>query len=195
MRVPLSARVGLPAVLLAWSLPVVAVLAAPSAAAKPAAPAVAVPALSAAECAVWERERRFAATVADHDATAFADHVHAQAVFDAGSAQPIHGRVAVVAAWKDIIAGTSIKLHWSPGVVTLGGDGSLAISRGPAWIEDSRPGARSRYRVGEFISTWIRDRDGQWRVLFDGGAAPMRPATAADVAKLIASIPAQCPQG
>lgn len=195
MPVLLQVRSSLLAVALASSLPVAAVLAEPPPATKPAAPTVVAPALSAAECAVWERERSFAATVAAHDAIAFAEHVHAQAAFDAGSAQPIHGRAAVVAAWKDIIAGTSIKLRWSPGVVTLGGDGSLAISRGPAWIEDSRPGATSRHRVGEFISTWIRDRDGQWRVLFDGGAAPMRPATAADVAKLIASIPAQCPRG
>lgn len=160
----------------------------------PPPPPEATPAMTAAECVVWNRERSFAASVAHHDAAAFADHVHAQAAFDAGSPEPIHGRAAVVDGWKGIIAGTPIKLGWSPGIVTIGGDGSLAISRGPAWIEDPRPDAKSHYRVGTFISTWIRDTDGQWRVLFDGGATPMHPATDAEVATLIASLPKECPR-
>ncbi len=158
-------------------------------------PAAAVrPAMSAAECEVWNRERSFAASVEHHDAAAFADHVHVQAAFDAGSPEPIHGRDAVVDGWKGIIEGKQIRLGWSPGIVTIGGDGSLAISRGPSWIQDLRPNPKQQYRIGEFISTWIRDADGKWRVLFDGGAAPMHAATADDVAKLVASLPKECPQ-
>ncbi len=155
--------------------------------------------MSAAECEVWNRERSFAASVEHHDAAAFAEHVHAQAAFDAGSPEPTHGRAAVVEAWKGIIDGKRIKLGWSPGIVTIGGDGNLAISRGPSWIENPRPDAKQpdvakRFRIGEFISTWIKDSDGQWRVLFDGGAAPMHDASAEDVAKLVASLPKECPQ-
>jgi len=150
--------------------------------------------MSAAECEVWNRERTFAASVEHHDAVAFADHVHAQAAFGAGSTAPTHGRDAVVADWKDIIEGKQIKLGWSPGIVTIGGDGSLAISRGPSWIEDLRPNPKQRYRIGEFISTWIKDKDGRWRVLFDGGAGPMHAASAEDVAKLVASLPKECPR-
>ncbi|HEY2344433.1 MAG TPA: DUF4440 domain-containing protein [Xanthomonadaceae bacterium] len=173
-----------------------ACFAAPPAPPPPASPAAAESkaAMSAAECEVWNRERSFAASVANHDATAFADHVHLLAAFDAGSPEPIHGRAAVVDGWKDIIAGKAIKLGWSPGIVTIGGDGSLAISRGPAWIENLQPDAKQRYRIGGFISTWIKDKDGQWRVLFDGGGAPMHPATADEVAKLIASLPKECPR-
>ena len=166
---------------------------------KPAAPAPTQAAMSAAECEVWNRERSFAASVARHDAAAFAGHVHAKAAFNAGSPEPTHGRDAVVADWKDILDGKQIKLGWSPGIVTIGGDGDLAISRGPSWIEDLRPNPKQpdsakRFRIGEFISTWIKDKDGQWRVLFDGGAAPMHPASADDVAKLIASLPKECPR-
>ena len=162
-------------------------------------PAPSKASMSAAECEVWNRERSFAASVEHHDAAAFADHEHAQAAFDAGSPEPIHGRAAVVDGWKGVIEGKQIKLRWSPGFVTIGGDGSLAISRGPSWIEDLRPDPKQpdsvkRYRIGEFISTWIRDADGKWRVMFDGGAAPMHAATADDVAKLIASLPEECPQ-
>lgn len=168
----------------------------PEAAAKAPSQPVASPkpAMSADECAVWNRERSFAASVVHHDAKAFADHVHAKAAFDAGSPDPLHGRDAVVDGWKDIIDGSQIKLGWSPGIVTIGGDGNLAISRGPSWIEDLRPNPKQQFRIGEFISTWIKDADGQWRVLFDGGAGPMHPATADDVAKLVASLPKECPQ-
>ncbi len=169
------------------------------ASAQPSLASPPVATMSAAECEVWNRERSFAASVAQHDTAAFADHVHAQAAFDAGSPTPTHGRDAVVADWKEIIDGKQIKLGWSPGIVTIGGDGSLAISRGPSWIEDLQPNPKQpdvtkRYRIGEFISTWIKDKDGQWRVLFDGSAAPMHPASADDVAKLIASLPKECPR-
>jgi ketosteroid isomerase-like protein len=164
----------------------------PAAATPPAATTHA--GMSVAECAVWNRERSFAASVAHHDAVAFADHVHPQAAFDAGSPEPTHGRAAVVSDWKDIIEGKQIKLGWSPGNVTIGGDGSLAISRGPSWIEDLRPNPKQQYRIGEFISTWIKDTDGQWRVLFDGGAGPMHAASAEDIAKLVASLPKECPR-
>ena len=158
----------------------------------PAAPPAAK--MSAAECEVWNRERSFAASVEHHDAVAFADHVHAQAAFGAGSTAPTHGRDAVVADWKDIIDGKQFKLRWSPGIVTIGGDGSLAISRGPSWIESESPDSGKHYRIGEFISTWIRDKDGRWRVLFDAGAGPMHAASADDVAKLVASLPKECPR-
>jgi hypothetical protein len=43
-----------------------------------------------------------------------------------------------------------------------------------------------RYRRGRFISTWLHDADGQWRVVFDGGTAdPSVPATADEIANLM----------
>ena len=149
-------------------------------------------ALSPAECEVWDRERSFATSVENHDAAAFAEHVDPKAAFNAGTRVPVHGRAAVVADWKQIVEGKQIKLHWSPAIVTIGGDGNLAISRGPAWIEDLRPGAKQRYRIGEFISTWNKNRDGKWRVLFDSSAAPMHAVTADEVAQLIAALPKSC---
>ena len=150
--------------------------------------------MSATECEVWNRERSFAASVARHDAVAFAEHVHAHAAFDASSPEPTRGRDAIVAGWKGIIDGKSIKLGWSPANVTLGGNGNLAVSSGPDWIEDLRPNPKQHYQIGEFSSVWIRDTDGQWRVLFDAGNVPPHAASADDVAKLVASLPKECPR-
>ncbi len=98
--------------------------------------------------------------------------------------------------WAPIIEGKEIHLGWYPGFVTIGGDPHVAISRGPYWIENPDPKAdpATRYRVGDFQSVWVKDVDGQWRVLVDGGGPPSRPASEEEVAKLKAGLPASCPK-
>lgn len=150
--------------------------------------------MSKAECEVWNRELSFSRTVEAHDAAAFANHVHEGAVFAAGTAAPQRGRAAVLERWTEIIEGKKFALHWHPGYVSIGGDPDIALSSGPAWIEDFDPKTTQRYSISRYTSTWIRDRDGQWRVLFDGSGAPPKPATADEVAKLAAAQATSCPQ-
>ena len=150
--------------------------------------------MSAAECEVWNRELSFSKTVEAHDAAAFASHIHSGTVFGAGSPAPVRGRAAVVEDWKEIIEGKTFSLRWHPGFVAIGGDPNIALSSGPAWTEDLDPKAKQRYSISKYTSTWVKDRDGQWRVLFDGAGAPPKPATAADIAKLVAAQAATCPR-
>ena len=150
--------------------------------------------MSKTECEVWNRELSFSRSVEQHDAAAFANHVQEGAVFAAGTAAPQRGRSAVLEHWKEIIEGRKFALHWHPGYVSIGGDPGIALSSGPAWIEDFDPKTTQRYSISRFTSTWIKDRDGQWRVLFDGSGAPPKPATAEDVAKLAAAQATTCPQ-
>jgi ketosteroid isomerase-like protein len=159
-----------------------------------AAPAAASARMSAAECEVWNRERSFAKSVESHDAAAFAEHIHQGAVFNAGTREPVRGRAAVVADWKDIIEGSKIVLRWSPGVVSIGGNPDIALSSGPAWIENPDPQAKQPHTISAFTSTWVKGSDGQWRVLFDGSGAPPRAVSADDVRKLVASLPHECPR-
>ena len=60
---------------------------------------------SADECTVWRREQSFARSVESHDAGAFAAHLHAGTVFNAGSADADRGRDAVVRSWAGIVDG------------------------------------------------------------------------------------------
>jgi ketosteroid isomerase-like protein len=150
--------------------------------------------MSAAECEVWNRELGFSRTVETHDAAAFATHVHSGAVFGAGSPAPTRGRAAVVENWKDIIEGRKIVVRWHPGFVSIGGNPDIALSSGPAWIEDLDPNTRQRFSISRFTSTWVKDADGEWRVLFDGSGAPPKAATAEDVAKLVAAQASTCPR-
>jgi ketosteroid isomerase-like protein len=150
--------------------------------------------MSAAECEVWNRELSFSKTVEAHDAAAFGSHIHSGTVFGAGSPAPVRGRAAVVEDWKEIIEGKKFVLRWHPGFVSIGGDPNIALSSGPAWTEDLDPNTKRHYSISKYTSTWVKDKDGQWRVLFDGAGAPPKEATAEEVAALVAKQAATCPR-
>src|SRR4249919_2347682 len=148
---------------------------------------------AAEACAVWARETSFAQTVIDHDAAAFSAHLHPGAVFIGGGDSASRGRAAIAADWAGLIEGKQLVLRWYPDVVDVSGDGKTALSRGPYWMDNPAQPADKRYRVGRFISTWVRGRDGKWLVMFDGGGGNVpKPATAAEVEALAAARKA-CP--
>lgn len=151
-------------------------------------------AMSAAECAVWARERSFAKSVDDHDAKAFAEHLHPGALFNAGTGTPTRGAEAVAKDWASIIDGKRIVLRWRAQFVNIGGEPDIAISRGPYVLEDSRPEAKARYRVGHYVSVWKKElRSGVWHVLFDGGGpAPVAVENAEAVEKFLAQAGMEC---
>ena len=150
--------------------------------------------LTAAECEVWARELSFARSVAEHDAAAFAEHIHADAAFGASRAQPLRGRARIAEAWASIVAGDGVRLHWYPTKTTIGGEGDIAWSSGPSIFETDDPAAPHKVTIGGFHSVWHKDEDGTWRVLFDDGI-PSRPATEADIAAFHAGRREACPQG
>lgn len=174
------------------AMPLLLLVAATAWAAEPATPDPA-PKLSADECAVWVRELSFAQSVADHDAAAFAAHVHPGAVFGAKRAQPERGRDAIVQGWTGIVAGKKLKLLWYPTMVAIGGEPGIAYSSGPALYESLAPDAKQRYSLGGFQSIWHKDADGVWRVLFDDGVPPV-PATAEQAEAFKHGRKAACPQ-
>ena len=130
---------------------------------------------SADECAVWKREMGFARSVEAHDLAAFTGFIHAGAVFDAGTPNAEKGRDGIVASWGEIVDGKSIALRWRPGIVHIGGEPAIAVSRGTFILQRMQAGAPV-FRVGMFQTVWVRDaRDGAWRVLFDGSATTSLP--------------------
>jgi hypothetical protein len=130
---------------------------------------------SADECAVWKRELAFAQSVEAHDARAFASFLHAGTVFNAGTAEVDKGRDEVVKSWGEIVDGKTIALRWRPGIVHIGGEPTIAVSRGTFILQRMQAGAPV-FRVGTFQTVWVRDsRDSVWRVLFDGSASTPQP--------------------
>ena len=128
---------------------------------------------SVAECAVWQRELAFARSVEAHDAAAFAAFLHPGAVFNAGTPDAERSRDAIARSWAEIIDGRTIALRWRPGIVSIGGEASIAVSRGTFILQRTEGGVPS-FRVGMFQTVWVRDaQDGVWRVLFDGSATDL----------------------
>lgn len=150
--------------------------------------------LSPAECEVWARELSFARSVAEHDAEAFAGHLHPGAAFGASRPEPMRGSDTIAEGWAGIVAGEGVRLHWYPTRVTIAGEGDIAWSSGPSVFEDLRDPAAPKVSLGGFHSVWHRGEDGTWRVLFDDGI-PQKPATEAEVAAFHAARSEACPTG
>ena len=130
---------------------------------------------SSDECVVWRREQAFARSVEAHDARAFQSFLHAGTIFDAGTADADRGSDEVAKSWAEIVEGRTIALRWRPGIVQIGGEPTIALSRGPYILQRLQAGA-TVYRVGMYQTVWVRDgRDGVWRILFDGSATTGQP--------------------
>jgi hypothetical protein len=127
---------------------------------------------SSEECVVWRRERSFAQSAEMHDAAAFASHLQAGTVFNAGTLEADHGRDRVTKSWGPFLEGKTTVLRWRPGIVNIGGDPRVAYSRGPYILETTRDG-RVGFGVGFYQTIWVKESDGVWRVLFDGGASSL----------------------
>lgn len=111
---------------------------------------------------VKAREIAFAKTMADRDFDAFLTFISPEAVFFNGN-EPLRGHEAISKAWAPFFEGEAAPFSWDPDVVEVLDSGRLAISSGPV----RRPSGEV---AGRFNSIWRKDKDGQWRVIFDKGS-------------------------
>jgi len=125
---------------------------------------------SADECAIWRRELGFSRSVERHDMAAFESFLHQGTVFNVGTADADRGRDSVLKGWTGIVEGKTVALRWRPGIVNIGGEPTIAVSRGPYVLQTMKDGVPA-WRVGMYQTVWVRDaKDAVWRVLFDGSA-------------------------
>ena len=108
-------------------------------------------------------EQAFAQTMADRDHAAFGSFLAHEAVFVGDKV--LRGREAVVAAWKGFFQGPAAPFSWKPDSALVLESGKLGLTSGPIYDPAGK-------RVGTFQSTWRREPDGAWRVVFDRGCPP-----------------------
>ena len=106
-------------------------------------------------------ELAFAKSMADRDFAAFASLIAEEAVFLNGG-KPLRGKAAVLEHWKRFFTASAAPFSWRPDLVEVLPSGQLAHSEGPVSAPDGRVFAR-------FYSTWRRNADGAWRIVFDNG--------------------------
>ncbi len=87
------------------------------------------------------------------------------------------GREEVAAAWSAALSPDGPTMRWRPAFVEVAADGNIAISRGPWRSSNIDEHGVIHHSWGHFISTWRRNSDGKWQVLFDtGGDSGMEPS-------------------
>jgi len=121
--------------------------------------------LSAADRAeeVRATEVAFAKTFADRDANKFFSYVADDAQF-LGQRKIMHGKQEVIASWSEFFKPAVAPFRWEPERVVTNATGDLGFSSGP--VLDG-----AGVQMGTLTSTWVRQPDGSWKILFDGGSA------------------------
>lgn len=122
-------------------------------------------ALSEARAALRAAEQAFADAFARRDRDAFAGFVAIDAVF-MGRGEPLRGRSAVMEVWSRYLESDPPPFSWRPERVEVNDAGNLGVSTGPVLDRDGN-------WMGTFTTTWRRDADGDWQVIFD--TAPRCP--------------------
>ncbi len=110
----------------------------------------------------------FALSVENGDRNAFAESIHADARFVGDGVS--RGRDAVIEAWAPFFAPDGPRITWRPMIVEVLDSGDLAFSRGPFRLQATAEDGSPVEQWGTFNSTWQRQADGRWQVVFDAGS-------------------------
>ena len=101
---------------------------------------------------------------------AFASFIADDAIFSPGP-NTLRGKAAVLAAWSRYFEGEQAPFSWRPETVVVSAAGQLAATKGPVFDPSGKP-------IAEFRSTWRREPDGRWKVVFDDGTCLCKPQAA-----------------
>lgn len=108
-------------------------------------------------------EVAFAKAFADRDVKKFFSFLADDAQF-LGRRKTMHGKQEVIATWSEFFKPAVAPFRWQPERVVTNAAGDLGFSSGPVFDQGGA-------QIGTFTSTWVRQPDGSWKILFDGGSA------------------------
>jgi len=113
-------------------------------------------------------EIAFAKAFAERDVKKFSSYLADDAQF-LGRSNTMRGKQQVIAVWSEFFKPEVAPFRWEAERVVTSAAGDLGFSSGPVFDE-------AGVQTGTFTSTWIRQPDGSWKILFDGGSAcpPMK---------------------
>ena len=118
--------------------------------------------IDTAKSEVEAREIAFARTMADRDFDSFLNFISPEAVFFSGN-KTNRGHDAISKAWAQYYEGEKAPFSWYPDVIEVLESGQLALTSGPVQSASGKI-------LGRFSTIWRKDKDGQWRVVFDKGS-------------------------
>ena len=121
--------------------------------------ALTTPTLADAVEDVRQAEIAFAKAFADRDKEKFFSMIANDATFLSGLTTA-RGKQAVVARWSRFFESPQAPFSWGPERVSVSADGKLGLSTGPVFDPKGN-------HVGDYISTWRKEADGSWKIVFD----------------------------
>jgi ketosteroid isomerase-like protein len=117
---------------------------------------------------VRDAETAFAKAFADRDQAKFFAWVAEDANF-LSPGRTLAGKTQVVEAWSRFFKDSAAPFSWKPERIAMNGAGDIGLSTGPVLDAAGK-------HVGNFSSIWQKQKDGSWKVIFDGPGAPVCPA-------------------
>src|SRR5205807_1354436 len=93
------------------------------------------------------------------DLARFMTFVAADARF-LGSKRILSGKEEIKKGWAEWLTSPKAPFRWEAERVSANDKGDLAISSGPVFDPWGK-------RTGSFVSTWQRQADGSWKIIFD----------------------------
>ena len=117
---------------------------------------------------LMEQDRRFAAlSAASGPAEAFRQFVHKDATLLTSQYDNVIGREAIFASMSQLPETTT--LEWEPQDAGVAESGDMGWSWGRYTSLSLAEDGSEQESVGKYLNVWIRDKDGDWKVLMDLG--------------------------
>ena len=125
----------------------------------------------AAAAAIMQADRDFNQSVATRDKKKFLSLISEMAVFVGEG--PLHGHDEILKGWAAFFDPNGPILTWQPtsAEVLVGGDVGVTIG---SWIRRTKaPDGKTSEARGQYVTTWQKQKDGAWKVVYDiGSTAP-----------------------
>ena len=125
----------------------------------------------AAAAAIMQADRDFNQSVATRDTKRFLSFISETAVFVGEG--PLRGHDEILKGWGAFFDPNGPTLTWEPtsAQVLVGGDVGITIG---SWIRRTRAAdGRTSEARGQYVTTWQKQKNGAWKVVYDiGSTAP-----------------------
>jgi ketosteroid isomerase-like protein len=127
--------------------------------------------IQAETAAIMRADRDFNQAVADKSRERFLSFIAETAVFNGGTPDEWRGHAAIYQGWSRFFEKDGPTLTWQPtrADVLVGGDVGVSIG---SWIRRGKtPDGKATETRGQYVTTWLKQKDGSWKVVFDIGSA------------------------
>ncbi|MEZ4388949.1 MAG: nuclear transport factor 2 family protein [Candidatus Krumholzibacteriia bacterium] len=129
---------------------------------------------------LMQADRDFCTAVAAGGLAAWLDHLAPDAVRlpSLGSTTPVQGKAAIAASDRPLFADPTRRLLWEPTSAAAFADGRSGCTTGTyRYVQLDQAGAEvAVLGQGRYLTWWVLDASGHWRVLLDTGEADPAPA-------------------